>query len=311
MVVGALVVRGRLDDRKVEAGQVYRLVCASDLDRVCSAIDDAFPGRVDVTVESAGVTADRLRRLDGDPGIDGWLVADPWPALVDEARRAGSLPPLFATPAAPPLARSPLVIVAWKDRAEALAATCPGGRVGWKCLGDAAGRTDVKVGHADAARDGIGLLVLAQATVEWFGRTDLSTFDLDDEAFQRWFSGLERPMEPAATSPLDRMLLTGRAVYDFVGTTEAEATKVDTAARRDQLTKIYPSSMVTADVVLAVSPGGRGDRLREIVAGRARTELTDSGWKAPATAGLPAGDGLPDAGLLDALRAQAREVTGR
>ncbi len=217
MIVGAMVVRGRLDDRNEDAGQVYRLVCAADLGQVCAELDDAFPGRVDVTVEGAGATADRLRRLDGDPELDGWLVADPWPALVDEARRAGrSLP--CSTPRPPPLARSPLVIVAWKDRAGALAPTCPGGKVGWKCLGDAAGRPDAKVGHADAARDGTGLLVLAQATVEWFdGRTDLSTFDLDDEGFQRWFAALERPMEPAASSPLDRMLLIGRAVYDFVG----------------------------------------------------------------------------------------------
>ncbi|MEA2827139.1 MAG: hypothetical protein QOF60_2694 [Actinomycetota bacterium] len=322
MVVGALVVRGRLDDKKVDAGQVYRLVCAADLDQVCADLDDAFPGKVDVTVESAGTTADRLRRLDGDPELDGWLVADPWPALVDEARRAGSLPPLFAA-TAPPLARSPLVIVAWKDRADALAPTCPTpGSIGWKCLGEASDQPwptrggqeawgRVKVGHAESAADGIGLLVLGQATVEWFGRTDLSTFDLEDEGFQRWFSGLERPMPPSPRSPLDRMLQIGRAAYDFVGTTEAEAAKVDAAASRASLTKIYPSSMATADVVLTVTPGGRGDRLRDIVSGRARDRLTHSGWKAPGAAGLPAGNGLPDPGLLDALRAKAREVTGR
>ena len=69
--------------------------------------------------------------------------------------------------------------------------------------------------------------------------------------------------------------------------------------------------MTTADVVLAVAPGDRGNRLRDIVTGRARKGLTDSGWKAPNTAGLPAGNGLPSPGLLDALRSRAREVTGR
>ncbi len=323
MVVGALVVRGRLDDRQVEEGQVYRLVCASDLGQVCEDLDTSFPGRVDVTIEPAGTTADRLRRLDGDPEVDGWLVVDPWPALVDEARRAASLPPIFAA-GPPPVARSPLMIVAWKDRADALAPTCPtAGTIEWRCVGEAAGQPwkgrngqevwgDVKVGHADPAADGTGLLVLGQATVDWFGgRTDLSTFDLDDDGYQRWLSGLERPMPPSPRSPLDRMLQIGRAAYDFVGTTEAEAVKVDSAASRDALTKIYPSSMATADVVLALTPGSRGDRLGDIVGDRAREGLTDTGWKAPDAAGLPPANGLPSPGLLDALRAKAREVTGR
>ena len=315
MVAGALYVRGRLDEREVEKGQTYRLVCSVDLGQVCEDLRADFPGRVEVTVEAAGTTADRLRSLDGDPGLDGWLVADPWPAIVDGARQSASLGPLFATGAAP-LARSPLVIVAWKDRAEALAPACPEGRVGWKCLGEAAGRPwpghpewgDVKAGHADAASDGIGLLVLGQATVEWFGRTDLSTIDLDEDGFQRWFAGLERPMQPSAGSPLGRMLTIGRAAYDAVGTTEADSRLADRAASRAALTKIYPSAMATADVVLAVTPGDRGVRLRDIVRDPARDTLTEVGWKAPGSDGLPDGNGLPSPGLLDALRSRAREA---
>ena len=314
MVVGALYVRGRIDERQVEDGQVYRLVCSFDLGQVCDDLRADYPGRVEVTVEAAGTTADRLRTLEGDPGLDGWLVADPWPAIVDEARRS-SLGPLFAA-GARPLARSPLVIVAWRDRADALAPICPEGRVGWKCLGEAAGRLwpdhpewgEVKAGHADAANDGIGLLVLGQATVEWFGRTDLGTFDLDDEGFVRWFSGLERPMQPSAGSPLGRMLTLGRAAYDAVGTSEADARIVDRAASSQSLAKIYPAAMATADVVLAVTPGERGARLRDIVSGTARDVLIETGWKAPGAVGLPDGNGLPSAGLLDSLRSRAREA---
>ncbi|MEA2686376.1 MAG: hypothetical protein QOE93_1571 [Actinomycetota bacterium] len=324
MIVGAVVVRGRLDDRSETQSEVYRLVCSVDLGPVCDDIARAFPGRITMTIESAGTTADRLRRVDGDPELDGWLVADPWPAIVDGARQFANLPPIFATTTAnqPPLARSPLVIVSWKERADALGPTCPDAKVGWKCLGEAAGRPwtgrngqsawgDVKPGHADAATDGIGLLVLGQATVEWFGRSDLSTFDLDDEGFQRWFSGLERSLRPSASSPLAPMLSIGRAAYDAVGTTEADAGIVDRAASRDSLTRIYPAPMVTADVVLAVSPGSRGSRLRDLVADDARDALTDAGWKAPGAAGLPPDNGLPSPGLLDALRSRAREVTGR
>ena len=312
MIVGAMVVRGRLDDRDDDAGQVYRLVCAADLGQVCADLDDAFPGRVDVTVEGAGATADRLRRLDGDPELDGWLVADPWPALVDEARRAGSLPPLFDTPA-PPLARSPLVIVAWKDRAGALAPTCPGGKVGWKCLGDAAGRPDAKVGHADAARDGTGLLVLAQATVEWFdGRTDLSTFDLEDEGFQRWFAapraadGAGRQLAPRPDAPASGGPSTTSSAPPRPTRPRSTPPPDGTSSPRSTLrpwrppTWSWPSPPATGGIACArSSPAGPA------------TELTDAGWKAPGSAGLPAGNGLPDAGLIDAIRAKAREVTGR
>jgi hypothetical protein len=321
MVAGALYVRGRLDEREVDQGQVYRLVCSVDLGQVCDDLREAEPGRLDVTVEAAGTTADRLRTVDGDPGLDGWLVADPWPEIVDGARRFATRPPLF-TDAAPPLARSPLVVVAWKERAESLAPTCPDSKVGWKCLGEAAGRPwterngrpdwgEVKAGHADASEDGTGLLVLGQATVEWFGRSDLSTFDLEDEGFQRWFSGLERSMRPSPGSPLGTMLAIGRAAYDAVGTTEADAGIADRAASRAALVRLYPAPMATADVVLAVIPGDRGERVRDIVDSPARDGLTDSGWKAPGSAGLPTGNGLPSAGLLDALRSRAREVTGR
>jgi hypothetical protein len=319
MVAGALFVRGRLDDRKVEQGQVFRLVCSVDLGRVCADLRDDNSGRIEVTVEAAGTTADRLRAVDGDPGLDGWLVADPWPAIVDGARQAASRSPLFAA-GREPIVRSPLVIVAWKDRADALTPTCPDSRLGWKCLGEAAdrpwkdrnGREDwgqVKPGHATAASDGIGLLVLGQATVEWFGTADLSTIDLDNDGFQTWFSGLERPMPPSAGSPLGRMLAIGRAAYDAVGTTEADAGLAERAAVRNALVTLYPAAMATADVVLAVAPGDRGSRLRDIVSDPARDILLESGWKEPGDARFPAGNGLPPAGLLDALRSRAREAS--
>ena len=69
--------------------------------------------------------------------------------------------------------------------------------------------------------------------------------------------------------------------------------------------------MVTADVVLTTVPGDRGDRLRDTVTGTAREALLDAGWDKPDAAGLPPTDGLPSPGLLDALRARAREAAGR
>ncbi|MEA2702208.1 MAG: hypothetical protein QOD63_153 [Actinomycetota bacterium] len=321
MIAGALFVRSALDDRKEEKGRVYSLVCSDDLAPACDEVRRAQPGRVDVTVEPAGVTADRLVRADGDPGLDGWLVTAPWREIVDGTRRSRGQVPIFGD-APPAVARSPLVLVAWKERADALASRCK--PLTWKCLGEAAatpggwgavgGRPEwgpVKPGHADASADGQGLLVLGAAAAEYFGRTDLSTIDLDDDGFQRWLTALERATPPSPRSPLARMLQVGPAAFDAVGTTKADARAVERAARRDALTVLYPAPMVTADVVLTTVPGDRGDRLRDTVTRTARDALLDAGWDKPDAGGLPPTDGLPTPGLLDALRARAREATGR
>ena len=323
MIAGALFLRSALDDRKEEKGRVYSLVCAEDLAVACDEVRDAYPGRVEVTVEPAGVTADRLVGTgDADFGLDGWLVTAPWREIVDGARRSRGKVPIFGEAPPPAIARSPLALVAWKDRVAALGPRCT--PLTWKCLGEAAGTPggwaavggrpewgQVKPGHADASSDGQGLLVLGQAAAEYFGRTDLSTIDLDDEDFQRWLVGLERATPPSRGSPLARMLQLGPAAFDAVGTTKADARAAERAASRDRLTVLYPAPMATADVVLTTVPGDRGDRLRETVTGTARDALLDAGWDKPDAAGLPPTDGLPSPGLLDALRGRAREAAGR
>jgi hypothetical protein len=277
-----------------------------------------------------GLLADRLAGATDDPGLDGWLVPEPWPDIVDIRRGTKALEPLFAS-GRQPLARSPLTLVVWKDRAAALGSRCPGG-VSWKCLGDAAaagpwtasgGRGEwgpIKPGHPDPD-EGSGLPILGQAVADWFGRIDLSTIDLDDERFQQWLTGLERavPTSPSAGSALAQMLATGRAVYDLVATVEAEARPlVDRAAVRTEVSLIYPAPMATADVVLATMGGDQGRRLRDAAGGDAsRRALAEAGWRVPgqprpaAEPPLPPGPGLPSPGFLDALRSRAIEARRR
>jgi hypothetical protein len=327
MVAGALAIRSRIDSDEHVQSQVLRLTCANELEALCSQIqrDD---DRIQVTVEAAGATADKVEELPGDPhdlGIDGWLVSAPWPDIVDGARRARALPSVFGPPATRPvLARSPLVIAAWNDRVGALRTHCQTPAIGWKCIGDAAatpggwaaigGRPEwgpVKPGHADPVND-FGLEVLGQAAADWFGRSDLSSIDLDDDAFSRWFSGLERAVPPSGTSPLNLMLVTGPAAYDAVGTTEAEAFPLlARSPRRNSLELLYPSPMVTADIVLATPTATESATrsLRAVVSGpAAKQAFTDAGWKAP---GAPGSGSLPPPGFLDALRTRWHSVTGR
>ena len=332
MVAGSLAIRSRLDRREEEQSVSLRLTCSVELEAACRELDErAEDDRLVVTIEPAGTTADRLAAAPDDPGLDGWLVPEPWPSMVDERRRAAATTGLFERDR-PTLGRSPLVLVVWKERAGALASRC-GGPVNWRCLWEAAaagpwtasgGRPEwgpVKPGHGEPATDGVGLLVLGQAVSGWFDRSDLSSTDLDDDGFTRWFSALERAVPPSATSPLGFMLTGGPAVYDATGTTEAEAGPLlATSARRSALDLLYPSPLSTADVTLAtVGTGPAATALRRLTTGDAGTRaLADAGWRVPGegtvqgvpdTPALPPTSGLPPAGLLDALRDRWREAT--
>ena len=321
LVVVAVVVRSRLDEDEV--ARTVRLVCAIELEAACTRLGD----RLQTTVEPAGTTADRLATATGDPGLDGWLVPDPWPQIVDQLRQGRALPPLFEARQA--IARSPLVLVVWNERADALRRQRCRPDVDWKCLGQAVaggpwtasgGRSEwdrIKPGHRSAASSATGLLVLGHAVSGWFGRSDLSTTDLDtDDGFASWFTALERavPRPEPPEGPLQQMLTRGAATYDAVGTTEAEAGPlVANSPRRNELALLYPSPMATADVVLAVAGrGSAASSVRRLATGSdARRALAEAGWRVPGVAAapgvpssppLPPTNGLPAAGLLQALR---------
>lgn len=331
MVAGALWVRSRIDDSgggggddALPPGEAPALVCATELADVCDRLD------ADTTVEDAGATADRLAA--GEPlGADGWLVVQPWPEMVGVTATAGGgrAPALDVGDV---LARSPAVIAMWRDREAALIAGCQADAVDWACLGAAAGDPwadhggqagwgEVRVAHPDPDQAG-GLTVLAGAVAGFLGDSSYATNDLDDDRFGSWFAGLEGEVGDALRaggSPLGRMLTQGRAAFAAVGGLESEVGRaVAAAARRDELAVLYPAPMVTADVVLATVPGAPGaGPLTDLLGGEdAATALSDAGWRvegrppAPGVAGgeLPAGSGLPGAGVLVALRERAGEA---
>ncbi len=334
MVVAALLIRSRIDEESSSDGTA-RLVCATELEVACLDLDESVGG-LEVTIEPAGTTAARLIGLPDtdidDPGFDGWLVPQPWPGIVDSTRARDQLRPVLA-PDTEVLARSPLVIAMRDDREEALRGVCEG-PVAWPCLGDVAGTTwsdlgatfpsTVKVAHTNPTVSAAGLLVLAQATSEFFdGRTDFFLADIESDEYIRWLTRLEDSAEPSA-APFDEML--GKfptAVYDAVGTTEAEAGPELAQASRDRrsaFTLLYPDRVATAGVVLALAAGDdRDDDIRDVAAGgSARSALAADGWRVddePLAPGLdrdlrlPAGTNLPsDPGVYVALQDAWRQA---
>jgi hypothetical protein len=343
LVGAAFLVRSLIDDSggdsaasSASGGGTPTLLCAAELERACH--DLARQTGIHVQLEPADVTAEQLASLSSAElrglGIDGWLTTSRDVEIARDKRTRASLDRGIGAPSAP-IGRSPLVIGIWKDRAAALAASRCGGTISWRCIGDVAGRpwTEaggqatwgvVKPAHATPASTREGLLVIGQAASSYFGRSNLSLDDYADDGFLAWFAQLEDHARLEAQSPFEQMLAGGAALYDLVGTTEAEAgPDLARAARdrRDQVQLLYPAPMATADIVYAPIEGapGAGD-LADIVTGDdGRAALARAGWRVdgedrapgvPATPPLPARDNLPDAGSLQALLQTWREVTG-
>ena len=336
MVVGALYVRGgMLGDggggplSPLSPDEPLELVCVTELKVACEAM--AGDGVV-VRTEEAGVTAAALGATAGATD-DLWLTLAPWPQMVAETRQREGREPLSA--AAPiRLGRSPLVLVAWQDRAAVLAQECRAD-FSWRCIGRAAGGSwadledeggqvswgPVKPGHADPSQNATGLLVLGQAVSDFLGDAEFSTRDLDGDEFLTWFTDLERAVPDfgrAGSTPLQQMLQFGPARYDVVGTTEAEAGPLlERSAKRAERLIVRPAQpLVVADVVLApLRPESEG-RVGEVVE-RAGEALAAAGWHVegqPLAAGvdpaaLPDEPGTPSPGVLDALRTRWEEIT--
>jgi Bacterial extracellular solute-binding protein len=342
MVVGALWVRGRIDDDGGGGGStsdgVIRLRCATELKAACTDLSDEN-GDVEVTFQDPGETLDELVAVPdtqrGNVGFDAWLVPAPWPQMVDAKRAVDGLEPIFVATSAP-IARSPLVLVVRSNREPVLEATAEcAGTVTWKCIGQVAGRPwdsiggesqwgRVKPGHGDPTESGAGLLVLSQASSDFLrslGVDEYDRFDLqDNDDYGDWLSTLERAvpdLSPIAGSPfLDMVQKLPTAVYDVTGTTEAEAGPAIADAdpdRRRQVTLLYPEPVVTADVVLATVVGADTGAIADLATSDdLRSALASNGWRVPgeprvkgvrSTPALPSSNGLPDdPGALIALQ---------
>lgn len=354
MVAGAVVVRARLSgedvalpgpggtaiEERTPAGDVegpLTLTCPPELETVCTGIQPATGDRpVQVTIEPAADTAATLASATTDtPGApQAWLVPAPWTEVAG-ALRDPAAGPVVEPSATGVLARSPLVLAVWEDRAAALDTAC-GEPLDWTCVGEQAGRswTDdlsldgaagrVRPAHQAPEVGATGLLVLGQAVAAFAGTADLGAQALDDPTFAGWFAGLEDAVPagvPGSASLVTAMLTRGRAAFDVAGVTEAEgaARLARAGAGRELPVLRYPEPLATADLVLVGYAGSGGaDRVEQELGGPLRDRLAAAGWRvdgaAPADAPggapttLPDDDGLPDGGFLVALRTRYQEV---
>jgi hypothetical protein len=333
LIALAVLVRGRLDDDggggNGQASSTITLVCVTEVEPVCRELGRQN-GDLTVRIEDAATTERELVSESFDvtnPPFDAWVTLRPFQDMVNEQRVRNLLPRALAEASAT-LARSLLVVAVWNDRLATLEAAC-GGDVTWRCIGENGGRpwTDVggqaswgavKPSHSLPDRTASGLLVLAQASASYLGRTDYSRNDFDTNAeFLRWFEQLERsiPSFPAPPrTPLDEMLSKGPAVFDLAGSLEASAGPSIARSRdRDRLSILYPSPSTVADVVVVpVTNTNRGGRVtRMLESGEAAALFAQFGWRVDGegaadgidlAVAVPPDSGLPRPGVLEALR---------
>jgi hypothetical protein len=311
MVAGAWAVRDLVidgdgsgdDPGGDDVPETVRLLCATELEPVCG--QSGGPG-VTVELEDPGATADRLAELPAgdDPGFDAWLVDGPWAAMVEDDRQFGGRDGTVLGEPSAVLARSPAVLVVQDGRRAELERAC-GGTISWRCVGEQA--DTLRVGLTAPDR-GDGLVPLAEAVGGWFDSTDYSTVDFEESEFSAWFDRLTRLSTSGTVSLGDRSALAtavGQAgTFNLVGALEAQSATL--LRDRDGWSTLYPDPMSTAEVQLVPRAGLDADELTDrLGADRLAEALVDSGWRSPDGAGdppLPDGDGLPSAGVLNALR---------
>ncbi len=165
-----------------------------------------------------------------------------------------------------PVVRTPLVIAAWKERAEVMWGDNPNGQMwqrihaalvsaqGWEALGHPEWGF-VKYGQTDPLKSNSGFMAILLMTYNYFGKTSGLTGQdlLSDRDYQQWFSEFQTSaVAPFAqsTGPLMQDMITiGPSRYDFVAVYEATAIEQaeNAVGRYGELRIYYPPATVVSD----------------------------------------------------------------
>ncbi len=160
---------------------------------------------------------------------------------------------------------TPLVLVAWKERADGLWANNPGNQLwmqlhdalvdpqGWGSLGHPEWGY-VKFGHTDPLKSNSGFMTILLMTYSYFNKTSgLTSNDiLSNQDYQRWFKETENAISQFeySTGPLmQKMVAYGPSTYDLVAVYEATAIEqaANATGRYGELRVYYPPTTVWSD----------------------------------------------------------------
>jgi hypothetical protein len=323
LVVGAFVVRRTVieddDTPSIDGTEVEEpdreaataLYCITELTDVCESLA-ASHDDLDVTIEDAGVTLDRLAVLGDDEPAPLWLTIDPFPAMVDELRQnAARLDFDTQTVGSSQLA------VAYRagEKAAAIAEFCASESQSlWRCLGEQAGQNwstlgtstiqgTVRPSLGDVTNSALGLTSFGSAIASYFGAVDVDRTQFDDTSFIGWLRRLSRvsvdstqlgstPLATLAVRPAPDAAATAMFEVNSLETSTDQSTDDATGGRFDVN---YSEPQMWIQAVIATPAGvAAPDGLATDVT----SALEGAGWD-PATAAQESG---PSASTLLALR---------
>jgi ABC-type Fe3+ transport system substrate-binding protein len=164
-----------------------------------------------------------------------------------------------------PVLTSPVVVVAWADRADVLWAGEPNGSMwlrmqealtdprGWEAYGHPEWGY-IKFGHTSPLKSNSGFQTILLMTYNYLGKTaGLKSEDiLANEAYQQWFTDFENTVSEFGDSTgtyMNEIISYGPSLYDFV--TVYEATAIDqiqnAVGRYGELRILYPPATSLSD----------------------------------------------------------------
>jgi ABC-type Fe3+ transport system substrate-binding protein len=160
---------------------------------------------------------------------------------------------------------TPVVIVAWKERADVLWGDDPNGRM-WMRLHDALTNPNgwepyghpewgyIKFGHTNPLKSNSGFQTLLLMTYNYFGKTSgLTSADiLSDADYQRWlieFEGTISKFGDSTGTYMEDIVAYGPSLYDMVAVYEATAIEQaeNAVGRYGELTVYYPPATHMSD----------------------------------------------------------------
>jgi len=164
-----------------------------------------------------------------------------------------------------PTVTTPLVLVAWKERADVLWGKQPGKSL-WKDLHNALTDSEgwaafnqpewgyVKFGHTDPLKSNSGFMTIVLMTYGYHGKTSgLSASDiLSNDDYQKWFLETEASIGQFehSTGPLmEKMVAYGPSTFDIAAVYEATAIEQaeNAVGRYGELRVYYPPALLWSD----------------------------------------------------------------
>lgn len=321
LVLGALAVRNRGEDGTdvgpgTGGGDALTVSCPTEWRALCG---DVLP---DTDVVTAGADAIAAGLTSGEGTA---VLPSAWADVVDDARARAGRDPLVRSDV---LATTPLVVVAFADRAAVLADACGVelSALDWACIGEHAGSRwedlggDVRwgtvvPGHL-APTSATGLVATAGVIGARTG-TPFSLNDLRDVGFSSWFGRVERAVasfRPPGGSHMTAMVTRGPSAANVAMVTEAElATRgLDTAF--GSLVVAVPQPLHEVALVAVGTDRGLVEDVADAVSAEA---LVAAGWRTSdaAPAGSPISDlppvtPTPSGGVLTAVLDVWDDVAG-